>query len=83
MQNKEIFFPVFGQILLTFIVLCSLMISRVRAIKRARVNPQVISDPIRFDDVMKGTEDISENFENLFEDHMGSNRVPTIHTVMA
>jgi hypothetical protein len=67
MQNKEIFFPVCGQILLTFVVQCSLINSRIRAVKHARVNPQAIADSTRFDEVMKGLENISENFENLFE----------------
>jgi hypothetical protein len=67
MQNKEIFFPVCGQILLTFIVQLSLISRRIRAVQRARVNPQVIADSLRFDEVMKGLENISDNFENLFE----------------
>lgn len=67
MQNKLIFFPVFGQLLLTVIVQFSLVRARIRAIKRARVNPQVIADPARFDAVLRSAENISDNFENLFE----------------
>jgi hypothetical protein len=67
MQSQDILFPVCGLILLTLIVQVTLVRGRVGAIKRARVNPQAIADSARFDEVMKGLENISDNFENLFE----------------
>lgn len=67
MQNKEILVPVFVMVLLTMVVQLSLMRARVGAIKRARVNPQAIADAEGFDRVMKGLENLSDHFENLFE----------------
>ncbi len=60
-------FPVCAMVLLTMIVQFSLMRARVSAIKRARVHPQAIAGSDEFDRVMKGTENLSDHFENLFE----------------
>jgi hypothetical protein len=67
MQHKEILFPACALILLTMIVQFALMRARGGAINRAKARLQEIADSARFDEVMTGTENVSDNFENLFE----------------
>ena len=67
MQNHEIFYPVCAQVFLALIIQYWVVSGRVKAIKKARINPQAIASAERFDEIMKGQEDISDNFENLFE----------------
>lgn len=67
MQNKDILLPACALVLLTMIVQFTLFGVRMGAIRRARARIQEIADSTRFDQVMVGTENVSEHFENLFE----------------
>lgn len=67
MENQQILYPVCGLILLTMIMQFSLMRARITAIKKARVRAQAIAESAKFDEIMRGTENISDHFENLFE----------------
>ncbi|MFL5813895.1 MAG: MAPEG family protein [Bdellovibrionia bacterium] len=67
MQNKDILFPVCAMVLLTVIMQFALLRARGGAIRRAKVRLQEIAGADKFDQVMVGTENISDHFENLFE----------------
>lgn len=67
MQSTAIFAPVLAQVLLTVLVLLTLATTRLRTLRRTRTPPQKLANPKGFDEVLGHLENISENFENLFE----------------
>lgn len=67
MEPKLILVPLFAQVLLTFLVWLLLVYSRVTTILRQRINPQVLANEARSNEIYKDITNLSDNFENLFE----------------
>jgi hypothetical protein len=67
MNPRLIFLPVCAQVLLTFIVLGYMFITRVRAIKKNCRHLQEMADQNREAEILKAVVNPSDNLENLFE----------------
>lgn len=59
--------PFFAQALLTFLVWLALVVYRVTVIKLKRIDPQVLADEAKNQEIYRAGIHLSDNFENLFE----------------
>ncbi|NDG85043.1 MAG: hypothetical protein EBX52_08410 [Proteobacteria bacterium] len=59
--------PLFAQALLTFLVWFALVVYRVTVIKLKRIDPQVLADEAKNQEIYRAGVHLSDNFENLFE----------------
>jgi len=67
MEPKAILLPVCAQVLLTFFVWTYTLVKRITAIRRSKINPQVLADEPTALKVFKSAIHPADNFENLFE----------------
>ena len=67
MYFKPLLYPLFGQVLLTFVVLYVMGRQRVAELKRNRTNPQAVDVRQHAQEVFKSSAAASDNFQNQFE----------------
>jgi hypothetical protein len=67
MNPKYIFFPLYAQILLTFLVWGFMYFERIGEMKRKKVDTQKLANPTYAAEALKESTNSSDNFENLFE----------------
>ena len=67
MDSKSIFFPVVTLVFFTLVVALWMAFTRIRHLRRNRVNPQALADGKRWDEILSEVENPSDALENLFE----------------
>lgn len=67
MNQKLIFLPLIGQVLITFLVWLWLVVGRVTTIKRQNIDPQILANEVRSNEIFRKLTNQSDNLENLFE----------------
>ncbi len=65
--HRELLQPLVAQVLLTLAVWIWLYVTRLGTLWKQRVNPQVLADEARSQEILKEVVNPSDNFENLFE----------------
>jgi hypothetical protein len=64
---SPLYFPLLGQALLTFLVWFTLVFYRAYTIKRKGIDPQVLVDEAKNQEIYRSGVHLSDHFENLFE----------------
>ena len=67
MYFKPLLYPLFAQVLLTFIVLYTMGRQRVAELKRNRINPQAVDLRQHAQEILKFSAAASDNLQNQFE----------------
>lgn len=67
MYFKPLLYPLFAQVLLSFIVLYTMGRQRVEELKRNKINPQAVDRRQHSLEIFKSSAAASDNFQNQFE----------------
>lgn len=67
MYFKPLLYPLFAQVLLTFIVLYTMGRQRIAELKRNKINPQAVDRRQHSQQIFKSSAAASDNFQNQFE----------------
>ena len=67
MYFKPLLYPLFAQVLLTFIVLYTMGRQRIAELKRNKINPQAVDRRQHSQKIFKSSAAASDNFQNQFE----------------